>query len=129
MILKNHNRHYLRELSRKPQAVRQVMPELQRDLGEPFATLWPALVDEHGPRQAARIFAAMLDVLVERGRDVVVALIASARERKEPLLLALRTAVASRSLASEQVPEGLRAIEVPLSSAADFDLLLGGGGR
>ncbi len=29
-------RHYLPELARKPQAVRQVAPELMRDLGEPF---------------------------------------------------------------------------------------------
>ncbi len=30
-------RHYVRELARKPQAVRQVAAELVRDLGEPFA--------------------------------------------------------------------------------------------
>ncbi|MDE2894186.1 MAG: hypothetical protein OXN87_02160 [Chloroflexota bacterium] len=32
-------RHYLAELSRKPQAVRQVDPELMSELGEPFARL------------------------------------------------------------------------------------------
>lgn len=120
-------RHYLRELSHKPQAVRQVIPELLRDLGDPFGVLWRALVDEHGPRQAARIFAAVLDALVERGRDAVVAIVAAARERDESLLLALRTSASPRRLASEHVPDVLRAIEVPASSAADFDVLFGGG--
>jgi len=120
-------RHYLRELSHKPQAVRQVIPELLRDLGDPFGALWRALVDEHGPRQAARIFAAVLDALVERGREAVVALVAAARARNEPLMLALRTATKARTLESEHVPDVLRAIEVPTSSAADFDALFGRG--
>ena len=33
-------RHYLGELSRKPQAVRQVAPELLAELGEPYGRLW-----------------------------------------------------------------------------------------
>ncbi|RPJ57759.1 MAG: IS21 family transposase [Acidobacteria bacterium] len=33
-------RHYLRTLSRKPQAVRQVLPDLLRDLGAPFPVVW-----------------------------------------------------------------------------------------
>jgi transposase len=35
------NRHYLPELARKPQAVRQVAPELIRELGKPYDQLWP----------------------------------------------------------------------------------------
>jgi transposase len=120
-------RHYLRELSRKPQAVRQVIPELLRDLGEPFGGLWRALVEEHGPRQAARIFAAVLDALVERGREAVLALVAEARERNEPLLLALRASTSTRTLDATHVPDVLRAIEVPASSSADFDALFNGG--
>ena len=33
-------RHYLAELARKPQAVRQGLPDLLRDLGEPFPAIW-----------------------------------------------------------------------------------------
>jgi hypothetical protein len=35
-------RHYLPELAKKPQALRQVAPDLIRDLGEPFATVGAA---------------------------------------------------------------------------------------
>lgn len=120
-------RHYLRELSHKPQAIRQVIPELLRDLGAPFGALWHVLVDEHGPRQAARVFGAVLKAVVERGQDAVVAIVAAARKRKEPLLIALRTSISTRTLDDEHVPDVLRAIEVPASSAADFDTLFGGG--
>ncbi len=52
-------RHYLPELA-KPQAVRQVAAELIEDLGPSFAAAWRSLVDAHGPKQAARIFAKVL---------------------------------------------------------------------
>ena len=41
-------RHYLGELARKPQAVRQVAPELVAALGEPFGRLWARLEREPG---------------------------------------------------------------------------------
>ena len=44
-------RHYLPELARKPQAVRQVAPELVEELGEPYGRLW-SLLEE--PLWAAR---------------------------------------------------------------------------
>ena len=37
--------HYLTELARKPQATRQVMPDLLAELGAPFDDLWRLLVD------------------------------------------------------------------------------------
>jgi transposase len=46
-------RHYLPELARKPQAVRQVAAELIRELGEPYDQLWRLLLETHGERQAA----------------------------------------------------------------------------
>src|SRR5690606_29343776 len=50
-------RHYLSELARKPQAVRQVLPDLLRDLGDPFPAVWAALHTAHPDREAARLFA------------------------------------------------------------------------
>ena len=49
-------RHYLTELARKPQAVRQVLPDLLRDLGAPFPAIWDQL---HGAHGAARGRAAL----------------------------------------------------------------------
>ncbi len=42
-------RHYLPELARKPQAVRQVLPDLLRDLGAPFPAVWDHLQAAHSP--------------------------------------------------------------------------------
>ena len=56
-------RHYLSELARKPQAVRQVLPDLLRDLGDPFPAIWDQLHGAHGPREAARLFAKVLGQL------------------------------------------------------------------
>ena len=53
-------RHYLPELARKPQAVRQVLPELLRDLGAPFPAVWDHFHAAHAPREAARLFAKVL---------------------------------------------------------------------
>ena len=44
-------RHYLPELARKPQAVRQVLPELLRDLGAPFPAVWDHFHAAHAPRE------------------------------------------------------------------------------
>ena len=66
-------RHYLRELARKPQAVRQVLPELLRDLGAPFPAAWARLEAVHGPREAARLFAKVLGQIEARGMRVVIA--------------------------------------------------------
>jgi hypothetical protein len=60
-------RHYVRELARKPQAVRQVAPELVRDLGEPFGAAWRPRIDVHGPKQAARVFARILEHIESDG--------------------------------------------------------------
>ena len=75
-------RHYLSELARKPQAVRQVLPDLLRDLGDPFPAIWDQLHAAHGPREAARLFAKVLGQLDTYGAAVVVpALTRRARDR------------------------------------------------
>jgi hypothetical protein len=60
-------RHYLPELARKPQAVRQVAPELLTELGEPWNRLWRLLAATHGELEAARVLAELLGVLEEQG--------------------------------------------------------------
>ena len=123
-------RHYVRELARKPQALRQVAPELVRDLGEPFGQAWRSLVDAHGPRDAARIFAKVLGHIEERGFADVALTMAKALERNEPLLLALALAQSGCTpLPVEELPTRLRAFEVASGCAADYDGWLREGGE
>lgn len=120
-------RHYVRELARKPQAVRQVAAELIRDLGAPFDRAWRALVDAHGPKQAARIFAKVLGHVETRGLAAVVTVLEDALARGEPLLLALAPSPrAPEVVATEALPRSLRDVEVVSGRAADYDALLRG---
>ena len=50
-------RHYLDELAKKPQAVRQVAPELMAELGEPYVRLWKLLCARYSELDAARVMA------------------------------------------------------------------------
>jgi transposase len=115
-------RHYLAELARKPQAVRQVLPDLLRDLGAPFPAIWDQLHGAHGPRDAARLFARVLGQLDTHGAAVVVPALTAALATGTPLLLALTPARASVDrLAPDAVPAPLRAIDVGSGCAADYD--------
>lgn len=119
---------YVAELAKKPQAVRQVAAPLVRDLGEPFARAWRALVDVHGPKQAARIFAKVLGHVEERGVHVVGQRLVEAMAQDEPLLLALAPPSPPQPrLDKEQIPAHLRDVDVGQASAADYDRLLAGG--
>ena len=64
-------RHYLPELARKPQAVRQVVPELVAELGEPYGKLWPLLAGSYGPREGAMVLARVLGAVVDHGSAAV----------------------------------------------------------
>ena len=120
-------RHYLRELARKPQAVRQVASELVRDLGEPFASAWRKLVDDHGPKEGARAFARVLKGIEDLGEREVAERLRRALECGEPILLALRPpSPPPVAVAIEDLPACLRDVEVATASLAEFDLLLGG---
>ena len=115
-------RHYLSELARKPQAVRQVLPELLRDLGDPFPAIWDQLHAAHGPREAARLFAKVLGHLDTYGAAVAVPALTTAVATGTPLLLALTPARAALDrVALDAVPSVLRDIEVLSGCAADYD--------
>lgn len=119
-------RHYLRELAHKPQALRQVADELVAALGEPFGRAWHHLVEQHGPRQAARVFALVLRAVELRGERAVARDVAAALESGEPLQLALRPAppqVAPLTV----LPGRLADVTVHAGAAADYDVWLGVG--
>jgi transposase len=120
-------RHYLPELARKPQALRQVAAELLPRLGETYARVWRQLVDEHGPKQAARAFAQVLKAVVADGETVVAARLEVALATGEPLQLAAQAPPKlTPGLAADELPASLRDVAVSSASAADFDTLLRG---
>jgi transposase len=118
-------RHYLPELARKPQAVRQVLPELLRDLGAPFPAVWDQLLTAHSPREAARLFAKVLGQLDTHGPAIVVPALETALRTGTPLLLALTAPTPpAHRLTADALPAPLRALEVPGGCAADYDTWL-----
>jgi transposase len=120
-------RHYLRSLSTKPQAVRQVLPDLLKDLGDPFPATWQQLETVHGPREAARVFARILGELERRGAGVVVPALVTALATGTPLLLAVAAADAqTAALPSADLPGALARVVVPSGCAADYDAWLTG---
>ena len=120
-------RHYIRELARKPQAVRQVASELIKDLGPPYAEAWRSLVDAHGPKQAARIFAKVLAHIEDRGVDAVAATLSRALSRNEPLLLALTPSTTPITpVGADLLPTTLRDVTIESGRASDYDVLFGG---
>lgn len=120
------HRHYLRELSRKPHAVRQVARELVEELGEPFKMLWKRLEEVHGPQEAGRILARFLGAIVAHGEVTVRVAVERALEAGRTDLLAL-----SRTLHEPRwtvaVPARLTAVEIEMARASDYDVLLAGG--
>jgi transposase len=122
-------RHYIPELARKPQAVRQVADGLTRDLGAPYDALWRQLVDLHGPKQAARVFAKVLGHVVELGDAEVRRRIESSLATDEPVLLTLRSVESVPQRADATVPAALARIDVEAPCLADFDALLSSGGE
>jgi transposase len=128
-------RDYRRQLSRKPQAVRQVAPELVAELGEPYDRLWKLLEKTHGGKQAGRILAGVLGAMEDHGEAAVTAALVEALAGDTfttggTNLLVLTHHLPSRPVLREtSVPAALRSITVEAGHAADYDVLLPGGVR
>ncbi len=113
------------ELAPKPQALRQVADELVRDLGEPFVTLWARLVEERGPKQAARVFAHVLCALETYGHPTVIERVQRAMTTGEHVLLAVAPPPEPVPLL-DALPASLAGIDVVSGTAAEYDALLRG---
>jgi len=122
-------RHYLEELAKKPQAVRQVAPELVAELGEPYGRLWRLLSETHGPRKAARLLASVLAALVRQGEEVVSKALEVALEAGHCDLARLHERLHPRRLQVVAVPEKLRLYQVEAARATDYDWMLEAGGE
>ena len=121
-------RHYLPELARKPQAVRQVAPELVAELGEPYQRLWSLLEGRYGPQEAARVLARVLGAMVDYGSQAVAEALDAALQAGRCDLLTLSSRLQKTDLTVE-VPAALQGYEVEAGSPADYDVLLAGGMR
>jgi transposase len=119
-------RHYLPELARKPQAVRQVAPELVAELGEPYGRLWSLLVGRYGSKEAARVLSRVLGAVVDHGSPMVAEALESALDAGRCDLLAMAGNLQQASDVVE-VPAALRSYEIEAGSPADYDVLLRGG--
>lgn len=115
--------HYLDVLSKKPQAVRQVADKLMSQLGAPFPIWWQELVDEDGPRDAARKMARILRGIIELGREECERRVMHARSTGEALAVVLLVPVPAASTSLPMVPSSLDVI-VEQSSVTSFDALL-----
>lgn len=120
-------RDYLPELARKPQAVRQVAPELLAELGEPFERFWNILTAVHEPRKAARVLAAVLAAIVRHGeQDVGRALEATLRAGETDLFRLLTRLGDSAPPAKTAVPDALMEYQIEQACKEDYDALLFG---
>lgn len=119
-------RHYLSELAKKPQAVRQVAPELVAELGEPYGRLWQLLASRYGAHDGARVLARVIGAISDHGPEPVAKALLSALDGGRCDLLALKRE--ETPPASVEVPESLQGYEITRASAADFDTLLVHGG-
>jgi hypothetical protein len=123
-------RHYLSELAKKPQALRQVAPELVRELGAPYDELWAVLMERYGEKEAARVFSRILGAVVDHGEELVADVLQAALSRGRFDLLALSKHLKDRPRRSRGVgvPEALSDYRVESASATDYNWLLGGSG-
>jgi transposase len=123
-------RHYLSELARKPQALRQVAPELIGELGEPYGKLWRMLTERYGEKEASRVLCRILGAAVDHGEELVADALQAALSRGRFNLLALAKHLDDRQERSRSVavPEALSSYRVESTNATDYDRLLGGSG-
>src|SRR5215203_3886498 len=124
-------RHYLSELARKPQALRQVAPELVRELGAPCGKLWAMLAERYGEKEATRVLSRILQAAVDHGEELVGGALEAALSQGRFDLLALAEHLEDRRRGrslSVAVPEALSGYRVESAAASDYDRLLGGSG-
>lgn len=118
--------HYLRELARKPQALRQVAPELLAGWGEPFTTFWRRLGEDEGCADSlsvARRFAAVLWFVLEHGLPAARAALNHAVASGQLDVLGRRPGLRAPPPVVV-LPEALRHVQVESGVARAYDALL-----
>lgn len=113
--------HYLPELAKKPQAVRQVAPELIAELGSPFDRLWPLLVPRYGELPAARVLSRLLGAICDHGQAEVAKALEAALEVGD--LEALPEPLKPQRRRVE-VPEALAGYTIDSAQVGDYEGLV-----
>jgi len=121
--------HYLPQLARRPQAVRQVAPELTSEMGEPWQRLWGMLIEAHDQRHAGRIMAGLLEAVVRSDLGTVTTALEAVLTMRDTggAGMADDGAHVPRMVQLTAVPEALVVYEVQAACASDYDHLLVGG--
>lgn len=119
-------RHYLSELAKKPRAVRQVAPELIREMGGPYERMWEMLLARYGAKEASRVLARILGAVADHGEEPVTEALEAALSRGRCDLLSLAEHLEDRKQRAPvvEVPEHLKDYAVESAKATDYDLLL-----
>lgn len=120
--------NYLPELARKPQAVRQVAPQLVKELGEPFPQLWEMLTGVYGGREAGRVLSRIIGAMLEHGQEEVTEALSKSVALGKVDLLALAKKLQDSPIETElKLPESLKGFEIEKAQAKDYDWMLQGG--
>jgi transposase len=117
-------RHYLDELARKPQALRQVAAELLMELGADFGRAWRLWVDRHGPMDAARMMAKVLSWITTHGEEKVREELRRSLDHGRATLMEIGEQFVAKKEDVVAVPESLRGYEIEKGSLEEFDLLM-----
>jgi transposase len=119
--------HYLREFTKKPQAVRQLSPELMEELGEPFQRFWNLLEESHGGREAARVMAKVLKTILDSSLEEVTQAVQALLDTDRMRLFQHAETIEESVPQTIPVPSELAGYVIEQAAAADYDYLLGGG--
>ena len=112
-------RHYLPQLAQKPQALRQVAPQLLAELPEPYRRIWDLLATRYGQLQAARVMAKLVGAIGDGGQQALTRALTQILESGPS-----SSPSSSPPPLTVKVPEALRAYTVESADAAIYDQLL-----
>jgi len=114
--------HYLKTLSRKPQAIRQVSRELIAELGPPYDVLWRWLTLQRNTLDAARYFKQVLNQIIQYGIETVRMRIQRSMDQQDPYVIFRNDN--DEMIPQVSLPERLQSIEVGMTPVSVFDQLL-----
>jgi len=120
-------KHYLKDLARKPQALRQVAPEVIKELGEPFNTLWTHWMKNSSPLKAARALSQIIQAIVNHGEETVKILVEEALSKGcSDDLMFLSPLLRHVTPKITNIPQQLIEIEVEKSDLKAYTILMKG---